>query len=247
MGKRTDRVRGHLAEQAATCRAGDAALAVQAPDSVHDTRVAVRRVRSILRTFPALAPDERRQPVEDALRSWGRLLGGVRDLEVLHELVAEVAAEAVAPEVLDAVAADLDRRAGEAWAAIHAELLTEGHRRLLDDLDALVLAPQVRAVHPRRRARKAARRAERRLAAAGEDPEALHAARRAAKRARYAAEAAGLDGRAHEAVQDALGDHRDAIAAVAYLDEHGPRTEAASRVRDALVARAAEALARLGR
>lgn len=247
MGNRTDRVRAYLAEQAAACRSGEAALLAQAPDSVHDTRVAVRRVRSTLRTFPALAPDERRQSVEDGLKEWGQVLGGVRDVEVLRELLGGVADEVGATEVMDALAPDLDRRAAEAWAAVHAELLSESHRRLLEELDALVLAPPERSVHPRRRVRRSGRKAERRLAAAGDDSDALHSARKAAKRARYAAEAIGADGSAHEDVQDALGDHRDAIAAIAHLTRHGPRTEAAERVRAALADRAAEALGRVGR
>jgi len=237
MGARTDRLRDYLAQQASRVRAGDELLAAHADGAVHDTRVAVRRVRSALRTFSRLAPGPRRQQVDDGLRAWGRLLGGVRDLEVLRALLDEVAE----PALRQALAADLDRRTGEAWAAVHAALLSEEHRTLLDELDTLVLTPPRRRVHPRRRARRAAEKAAERLAAA-DDEDTLHRARKAAKRARYAAEAVGLDGSGHEAVQDALGDHRDAVSAAAFLRDCGLPAAATARARAALEERAEAAL-----
>jgi CHAD domain-containing protein len=78
----------------------------------------------------------------------------------------------------------------------------------------------------RTRARKAGRKAQRRLDQAldSSDPTLLHRARKAAKRARYAAElVAPLDPSAtrrrkqHKKVQSVLGDHQDTVVATAAL------------------------------
>jgi CHAD domain-containing protein len=68
--------------------------------------------------------------------------------------------------------------------------------------------------------KRAGRRADRRLARAGESVERLHEARKAAKRARYAAEAAGGPAATvarHERVQDLLGRHHDLAMAAAFV------------------------------
>ena len=83
-------------------------------------------------------------------------------------------------------------------------------------------------------ARKARRKADKRLAAALEDgdDEALHRARKAAKRARYAAELTrGLVGKkkgkkrvaAYKKVQKVLGDHQDSVVALGTLRALGAR------------------------
>ena len=73
-----------------------------------------------------------------------------------------------------------------------------------------------------RRAKKAARKADRRLARAadGHDDTALHSARKAAKRARYAAEllhplksSAKRTVKQYKKIQSVLGDHQDTVVA----------------------------------
>lgn len=239
----TDAVRTYLAAQVARMRAEEAALLAAEPEAIHDARVACRRVRSTLRTFPALASDERRRDLDDRLHAWSETLGVVRDLEVLAELLAQVCSEGL----LAALTPRLDAAAGEGRAAVAAELMTPAHRALLEDLEAVVLSVPSGRVHPRRRAKAAARRAGRRLARAGDDPDALHSARKAAKRARYAAEAVGDEETAdhQKAVQGALGDHHDCIVALRRLDDFGLPDEMTAQTRVELERRAAEALARL--
>lgn len=243
MASRTDRVRSYLATQVAQMRAQEAALAAAEPDAVHDARVACRRVRSTLRTFPGLAGDDVRDDLGQRLRAWGDLLGVVRDQEVLRELLAEVCAD----DLFAALTPALDTAAGDGRAALAAELHTPAHRALLDDLEELTLASPAGNLHPRRRVKGADRRAEKRLGRAGDDPERLHSARKAAKRARYAAEAVGDDDTAdhHKAVQDALGDHHDCIVALRHLVDCGLPDDAIAPAREELERRAEEALARL--
>ena len=134
----------------------------------------------------------------------------------------------------------------EVLRALLAKLEGEEHRELLAALESLVLAPPRGRVRPRRRARKEAAKADRRLAAArAAGVEELHRARKAAKRARYAAKATGADGARYRAIWRVLGDHRDAVAAVRHLEECGIDPAETASARSALAARAEAALDRL--
>lgn len=212
MGPRAS-VRAYVAAQAASVRAGEARLRAAEPEAVHDTRVAVRRLRSMLGVFPALgeaAPDD----LADRLHDWSDRLGDVRDLETLSALLSEVC-----PETLwDRLRPQLEQETAVATAALMAALDTPAHRDLLEDVAALALAdPGPLDAH--KAADRAVRKAEKRLRQAGDDPERLHRARRAAKRARYAAEAIGdkAEARRWESVQERLGTHHDCVVALARL------------------------------
>lgn len=244
MVSRTERVRTYLASYVESAREEEGRIAADG-GSVHDARVAVRRARSLLRTFPALAPDEQRRPVEEGLRTWSHLLGAVRDLEVLRETLGEVGT----PELVAQVTARLDHDEAEAWTRLRTELISPGHRALMDGLEAIALVEPVRRVHPRRQARRAERRAEKRFRGAGDDPAGLHRARRAVKRARYAAEAIGADDEAarHEKVQEALGRHHDCVVAAQWLARSGLPSDETAAARDELARQAAAALESLGR
>ena len=77
-------ITGYLAEQVATMKALDPAVRGDQPDAVHQMRIAVRKLRSTLRTFGRLIWRQNVQPVADELKWLGTELGGARDAEVLH-------------------------------------------------------------------------------------------------------------------------------------------------------------------
>jgi CHAD domain-containing protein len=205
-------------------RAGD-------PEAVHDMRVAVRRLRSTLRTFRPVLDRERTEPVRAELRWLAGLLGPVRDGDVLARRLAAALAAEPAELTVGPVAARIQERLAASTARARQELTAvldgERYAALVAALDGIrpdSPAPdRLRAL-----ARKALRRADRRLAGAGSDA-ALHEARKAYKRARYAVEVleplAGTQARRLAkrltALQDVLGANQDAIVAEDLLRDYG--------------------------
>jgi CHAD domain-containing protein len=234
-------------------RAGD-------PEAVHDMRVATRRLRSTLRTFRPVLNAENTEPLRDELQWLGGLLGAVRDGDVMEQrLFAAIAAEP--PElVVGPVAAHihqrLQARTGQARTLLVEALDGPRYVALLDRLDELVASPPAAPVTRsglHRLARKAIRRADRRLAEADRAPEPgraagvhalrltlpsggdrnvkLHEARKAYKRGRYAVELLRpLAGKPAKRLaerltelQDVLGTHQDATVTGALLRDYGMR------------------------
>jgi CHAD domain-containing protein len=233
-----DVVLAYLRAQAAALQAQDPMVRRDEPDSVHQMRVATRRLRSTLKTFREIAG----QPGPDSLRTELKWLAGVlgeaRDNEVLaahlHGAIADLPGELVLGPVQARVSAYFAPRAASARGAVLAVLDSARYLALLDALDEFlgrplgtpeagqratgVLPGAVR--HAYRRLRKRARRAQQ--AAAGPAREhALHETRKAAKDLRYAAEAvepsagrdAGRLGKQAKHVQSVLGDQHDAVVA----------------------------------
>lgn len=181
--------------------------------SVHDHRVAVRRIRSTLRTFAEILPDP--GDLDRRLQQHGAQLGRVRDLEVLFETLGAGARGPARDRLRQAVAADLD----SARAGLQAWLEGSAVSGLVDDLAAYVSALPAEEPDLAPYVRVAQKRARRLLRRAGAQPARLHRARKAAKRARYAAEVVG-DTRAaalHEHVQNHLGVHHDCAVAIDHL------------------------------
>jgi CHAD domain-containing protein len=227
-------------------RRTDAMVAAGEPEGVHDLRVALRRTRSLLRSYrPALVETSRQeaQRLRDECRWAGGVLGPVRDAEVMHDWLATLL-EAQPPElVLGGVAGRLADRAREDARAgqerINGLRGDPRYLRLLDDLGSFAAGSpfaQVDEAAVRKLLRKEWRRLRRRATAAEDRPPgsttaetALHETRKAAKRARYAVEAAlpllgGAAARTAalaEQVQDALGTHRDTSLTRALLRELG--------------------------
>ena len=188
------------------------------PDELHKLRVAIRRMRALLRASRPLIDDPRAERLRVRLGNLGRALGPARDADVFSAYMARATADldegTATPRLLAAVAAE--RRS--AYAAARQALDAPGFKRLLRDLDAfnttVVIgeAPLNGLVqHESKKLRKAMRDVE--------TNEALHKARIQAKRLRYAAEVVGDDkliARARE-FQDVVGEHQDAVVAEEHL------------------------------
>ncbi|OLT53052.1 CYTH and CHAD domain-containing protein [Cellulosimicrobium sp. CUA-896] len=231
-----DVVTAYLAEQVDALVRWDPEVRRDTPDAVHKARVAARRLRSALATFRPLLDREQTDPARDELRWWGQVLGEARDAEVardrVHAVLDRLPDELVVGPVRARVVDELDARYREAHRTAVEQMSGRRYLDLLESLAALAAAPPLtgRAGDPATDvlpalARKTWKRTRRRArAAAGAEgarrDDLLHDVRKAAKRARYAGEsmagAVGKDAarfaRRLEDVQDALGDHHDAVA-----------------------------------
>ncbi|MFD7628205.1 CHAD domain-containing protein [Streptomyces sp. NPDC059851] len=231
-------VLAYLREQRDALVAQDPAVRRNLPDSVHQMRVASRRMRSAFKTYRKILDREATDPIGEELRRLGRELGVDRDQEVLHERF-QAGLEDL-PNTLrhGPVRGRLrtwnnGRRAASRRRAV-AFLDSPRHLALLDAIDALIADPPLlpAAAKPAGKALpKAVLRDYERLAGriehalslepGQERDHALHDARKAAKRARYAAEAAApalgkpadRHAKAMKSVQTLLGDHQDSVVA----------------------------------
>jgi CHAD domain-containing protein len=216
------------------------------PDSVHQMRIATRRLRSMLRSFGHVLRSDELALLGGELRWLGDVLGTARDAEVLDAHLRGTLEE-MPPELVMGPAAARVRVhfapvEAQARSAVLEALDSERYLALLDGLDRLladpplaaeagrpaaeVLLPEVRRA--RRRLRRRMRRARRTPTGPDRDA-ALHEARKAAKHARYSAEAVsqafGKPARRFakrvQKVQSALGDHHDGVVARAAIRELG--------------------------
>jgi CHAD domain-containing protein len=216
------------------------------PDSIHQMRVATRRLRSALRTFRALFDRSRTDPLRAELRWLATELGEARDREVmlarLQKRIAAEPPELVMGRVAERVQIRLEREYREAHDRVLAELDESRYRKLLDDLDALLTDPPFagEAHEPAgnvlpKLVRKSWKRLDNRVqeandAASHEQRDvAMHEARKEAKQARYAGEAlepvfgtaAEAFAKAMEDIQELLGDHQDSVVTRVLLRELG--------------------------
>jgi CHAD domain-containing protein len=209
------------------------------PEDVHQARVAVRRLRSDLRTFAPLMERAWAEPVGGELAWLSGVLGGVRDVDVLSELLkAQIRS---LPEDHRPVAKRLLERLGRLRACARSDLMAAMRSVRYDALlDGLVAGTSVASIAPGTPSVRGAdalpplvKRPWKNLRSAvrdaGRSPtdHALHEIRIAAKRARYATEAvAPVVGRRATklarrlgSLQDVLGTHHDAIVAQHWLHE----------------------------
>jgi len=113
-----------------------------APDAVHQMRVAARKLRSILTSYPQVLAPEAAAPISEELRLLGEVLGDVRDLEVQLETNELLLARENAPEDLVAVLVDGERiRHERALKSMRFALSTHRYLTLLNDLDRLIAEP----------------------------------------------------------------------------------------------------------
>ena len=209
-----------------------------APDAVHQMRVACRRLRSDLRTFAPLVEADWADGLRAELAWLAGVLGAARDLEVLRERIAAATGDDPQAPLDDSAVRDIDAILAErqlaAVADVEAALAEPRYALLLERvveaarhpaLPAAAQEPAATALPPLVGTawRKLARRA-RLLAPDGPDAD-WHQVRIRAKRARYAAEAstpalgapAGRLGAAAESIQDLLGQHQDCVVAAETL------------------------------
>lgn len=230
-------VRNHLRVHAAALLAQDVRVRRDLPDSVHQFRVAARRLRSGLQAFAPLVEPEWSAHLRDELGWIAGVLGAARDAEVLEEHLFE-AVRALPPELdraagLVLIQDALDTRITEAEQQRRTAMSS---RRYLDLLDALVAAAEVprttalgdqpadEVLPPlvRSRFKKLRRRADLLPDEIDGHDDDWHAARIAGKKARYVGEAVapvfGDQARRYvrqmTRVTELLGEHQDcAIAA----------------------------------
>ncbi|MBC7304474.1 MAG: CHAD domain-containing protein [Nocardia sp.] len=233
-------------------------------DSVHQMRVATRRLRSVLRSYRKLFAAEEATGAE--LKWLADLLGVARDAEVRGERFADLLADY--DDVPAEVTAALVVGSRQAYADAHAEILTaldgKRYRRLRKVLKTWrtdpPLAPALAHDDASEVFGNVLRRDRKRLralvfaeptATPGDRVELLHDIRKGAKRLRYSCEAASavlgpeasdLGARAKR-LQSVLGDHRDAVESRAAILAVATGTHAAASTVYELLADAEEAAA----
>ena len=230
-----DVVLAYLYEQRSALQNQDPRVRRNEDDSVHQLRVATRRMRSALQAFGKIVDREATRPLTDELKWLANVLGTSRDLEVLR-MRFEDGIHSLPPEVvLGDVAARITRHFAPLEAKAHKDSVAalDGARyfALLNSIDALLASPpftslasgKAKDVLPKL-VEKARRRLDDRVETAlrsSDNDEPLHEARKAAKRLRYSAEVAELAlgnqvkplrKRAKD-VQTLLGDHQDSVVA----------------------------------
>jgi CHAD domain-containing protein len=204
------------------------------PDSIHDTRVAVRRLRSTMRVFKKSFDGPNIADLDGELQWFAGLLGEVRDCQVqrdrFNHALDRMPDELVLGPVRARIRNELQEIERPARACLSEAMESDRHRALLSVLRGWRAAPPVdQDIATKtllKRARRAERKADRRLAAAlrSDDDAMLHRARKAAKRARYAAELCKpVDKEAkrtikhYKQIQSLLGDHQDTVVATEAL------------------------------
>jgi CHAD domain-containing protein len=214
------------------------------PESVHQARVATRRLRSDLRTFRSLLVPDWDEALRAELKWLGGELGAVRDTEVLLDLLHHQVDRltpgdhAVGERLLGQLVDQREEQRAELLEAMRSERYAKLLERLVAAANAPALLPDADApateVLPALvdKPWKKLRRDVRALDDVPPD-EDLHHVRIRAKRARYAAEAVSPAlgkrtrrfAKAVAKLQDVLGDHQDAVVAGAWLRAAAKRTD----------------------
>ncbi|MGH3974593.1 MAG: CHAD domain-containing protein [Pseudonocardiaceae bacterium] len=239
-----DTVLAYLWAQAEQLRRYDPLVRQDAPDAVHQMRVAARRMRSALQAFGRVIARDQTDELITELRWVAGELGGARDTEVMAErfaaILAEVPDELKLGPVEAAFTRSFARRQADAREVAVAALDSERYLALHDRIDALFSDPPLTASASRpakrelpKSVRRVYRRVEKSMAQAQCQPSgeardlALHETRKAAKRLRYATEAvqptmgkpAARLRKRLKSVQELLGDHQDTAVSRPVLRE----------------------------
>jgi CHAD domain-containing protein len=221
------------------------------PEELRRMRVAVRRLRAVLRVsrpmFGSKAVDGLRRELD-----WlGTILGRARDLDmVMAWVTAELdAIEGATRRMGRALVRRLQADRGRAWELVHAALDGPRYARLMLRLKTVLgRAPRRHAelslVETAAGEWKKVRRAVKRLPGHPSTAD-LHQVRVRLKRARYSAELARAGGGRRvekfieqaKAVQDILGEHQDAVVIEEYLHDVIDSREAAHALEHQLVGR----------
>jgi CHAD domain-containing protein len=200
------------------------------PEALHDHRVAIRRLRALLRAGRPLLDRAWADELRDSLKRAGHALAQARDLDVLIERIESDRSRLPEPERTgagDVLAALRDRRA-RAQEQLLADISEPWYLSTLNRLEVAVADPRFAGSGSLRRGVRRRHRQARKLIRTLPDHPSdaqLHALRRAVRNARYAAELAAAGGvrrtrgyaKRAKAFQDVLGGHQDAVVATAAL------------------------------
>ena len=233
----SDPVHRAVAEQVDQLLEWDRAVRANVDDSVHQMRVTIRKIRSLLQAAEGAFGIDDDAWILGELRALAAVLGEARDAEVLaerYERALDALPEAlvrgsIRERLVDGAKRHYKSGLRRSWSAMR----SQRYFRLLDALDELVAAePPATATGEERapvtidsayrRLRKAAKAAR-----AADDADeadqnvALHRIRKRAKQLRYTAAATGADRAAEraKAVQTLLGDHQDSVVSREHLSE----------------------------
>lgn len=235
-----DPVHRAIAEQVQQLLVWDRAVRADVWDSVHQMRVATRKIRSLLRASEESFGIDDDAWVLEELRLLAGILGTARDAEVLAERY-ERALDGLPPELVrgpvrERLVEGAKRRYQAGWRRSLTAMRSERYFRLLDALDELVATGPTGSAkgverqpttieYPYRAVRKAMKKAKVAAADATVSPahrdETLHKVRKRAKQLRYTAAALGKQDVAEcaKVVQTLLGDHQDSVVSREHLSE----------------------------
>jgi inorganic triphosphatase YgiF len=123
---------GHLLANQSAALAGD-------PEGVHQVRIGIRRVRSVLRLFSPDLEAHAMRLFEDELRNAGRTIGEARDWDVFcDEILPQVSETAEAQELVGMMKAPAEVRRAAAHEACERQLHAPSFRALLLGLAAWI-------------------------------------------------------------------------------------------------------------
>ncbi len=205
------------------------------PEELHQMRVAVRRMRAMLKAARSMLDRTWADDLRAELGWLGRALGPVRDADVLVERLRGHAADfddigrAAVETLIEALVAGRETARADMLAVLGSRRYTALLRRLATAVSRPLPTSRGRVVAPAlvELVRTEYCRLSKAVRAAGEDPpdEVLHALRIQGKRLRYTGELVATSGRKPErkpvrqlvestvALQDVLGEHQDACVA----------------------------------
>ena len=235
-GPASDVVLSYIFQQILALKMHDPGVRVDAPDAVHQLRVAARRLRSALATFRKLLDVTSTQFLRSELQWLASTVGQARDTEVIRDRLKDMISAEPPELLLGAVVQDIEQHLNDIYRPARAAGLealdSDRYVRLLDSLDAFLADPPLTGTAEKEAQRTIGRLVsaeQKRLAKAvravdsaneeGPQDAALHEVRKCAKRLRYAAEAASpvfgkratALARAAEAIQEILGDFHDSV------------------------------------
>ncbi|WP_068181772.1 CYTH and CHAD domain-containing protein [Mycobacterium sp. UM_CSW] len=236
-----DPVHRAVAEQVGELLVWDRAVRADAYDAVHQMRVTIRKIRSLLADSGDSFGLSENAWILDELRELGNVLGAARDAEVLAEryqqALDKLPPELVRGRIRERLVDGARRRYQTGLRRSLIAMRSQRYFRLLDALEAWVAeapaavpgeeAAPVSLDAAYRKVRKAAKAAAQ--VESGDEHErdlALHRIRKRAKRLRYTAAATGATQVSEQAkvIQTLLGDHQDSVVSREHL---GHQAEAA--------------------
>lgn len=239
----SDPVHAEALEQIDELLKWDRAMRADAFDSVHQMRVIIRKIRSLLQASEGAFGLTDDASILRELRELAAVLGVARDAEVLAEryerALAALPPELVRGPVRERLVGGVQRTYRSGRRRSLAAMRSQRYFQLLDELDALAQNPPPTAAPvgkhapidvAYRRLRKAAKSAKAAATSDGDDRDhALHQLRKKAKRLRYIAAAVDRPEIAAPAktIQTLLGDHQDSVVSRAHLSDVAAAAHAA--------------------